>query len=123
MPRLGPGPGDPFRTRHPVPALFQRRVFQPRRLRAIQPFLHLREQLTRARGRRLWRVLWQRAPPVVRVVEQPWGAGSFRTEINAKGRPRAPGQPFGTYIEPLVTSAMKFTIRFAARRSGSRSGL
>ena len=51
------------------------------------------------------------------------GAGSFRTEISVKGRPRAPGQPFGTYIEPLVTSAMKFTIRFAARRSGSRSGL
>jgi hypothetical protein len=35
----------------------------------------------------------------------------------------APVQPFGTYIEPLMTSAMKFTIRFAARRSGSRSGL
>jgi hypothetical protein len=46
------------------------------------------------------------------------GAESSATCPRTRPAARSPA-----YIEPLVTSARKFTIRFAARRSGSRSGL
>lgn len=54
---------------------------------------------------------------------------AMRAEAAAVATDRAAGRPvwpvvrMPPYIEPLATSAMKFTIRIAARRSGSRSGL